>query len=135
MQIHTELNINYSDLNCFIQVNAYIAYKGANFVTKKMGHLDFQLKICEGLLGTYREQRKRAGRPQVGDVPIRLQERHFPKWLPNQDRKQCVVCRAATERKRKVRSWCPDCGVGLCVGRCFEQHHTLFRLPEQPVEE
>lgn len=35
-------------------------------------------------------------------------------------RKVCRLCGA------KVRTWCPEdfCGVGLCVGNCFQTYHT-----------
>ena len=48
-----------------------------------------------------------------------------PCWLLilEKKRKQCKVCSS------KVRTWCSDCQVGLCVG-CFETYHTRERFEE-----
>ena len=60
----------------------------------------------------------------------RLTERHFIDVVPGHGRRKCVVCAAVRRRAgsfagQRVRTWCPDCGVGLCIGQCFRRYHTL----------
>ena len=39
----------------------------------------------------------------------------------------CYVCQhteRGTQRRKMVTTWCKECGVGLCVGQCYQDYHT-----------
>ncbi|CAC5381293.1 unnamed protein product [Mytilus coruscus] len=107
-------------------LNAYICYKNTFVVQKKMDHLTFQQEIVQGLIGQHREGQTRPGRRSLFQS-IRLTARHFIEWIPNKRRMRCAVCSGKQNRfsGTRIRTWCPDCGVGPCVGRCFKHFHTL----------
>ncbi|VDI04490.1 Hypothetical predicted protein [Mytilus galloprovincialis] len=107
-------------------VNAYICYRNTFVVQKKMDHLTFQQEIIQGLIGQHREGQTRPGRRCLLQS-TRLTARHFIEWIPNKRRMRCAVCSGKENRfsGTRIRTWCPDCGVGLCVGRCFKHFHTL----------
>lgn len=46
-------------------------------------------------------------------------------------RRRCVRC-SALGRHRSISTQCSRCNVGLCVGKCFEEYHTLVNL-RKPV--
>ncbi|CAC5420054.1 unnamed protein product [Mytilus coruscus] len=107
-------------------VNAYICYKNTFVIQKKMDHLTFQQEIVQDLIGQHREGQTRPGRSCLHQS-TRLTARHFIEWIPYKRRMRCAVCSGKENRfsGTRIRTWCPDCGVGLCVGRCFKHFHTL----------
>lgn len=112
-------------------VNAYICYKSSFVIRKKMDHLQFQKKIVKGLLGNFREGRSKRGR--VGVLRCaRLTAKHFIDWVPGRKRMRCAVCakRGGNFAGTRIRTWCPDCSVGLCVGNCFKKFHTVIDYEE-----
>ncbi|GFV45451.1 piggyBac transposable element-derived protein 4 [Trichonephila clavipes] len=80
---------------------------------------------------------KNPGRPPAVDNPARLSGRHFISHIPPTPAKikstrQCKVCcskRDANGKKRRkeTRYWCKDCGVGLCLEKCFQLYHTKLK--------
>jgi hypothetical protein len=57
----------------------------------------------------------------------RLLGKHFPYNKPHRSR--CVVCSqqktsTGSRKDTKTRGYCPKCDVYLCIGECFESHHT-----------
>lgn len=52
-----------------------------------------------------------------------------PRRAGRKGQRECVVCKDTTmrERKRKrVTTTSKECNVGLCLGDCFQAHHTLL---------
>ncbi|VDI18358.1 Hypothetical predicted protein [Mytilus galloprovincialis] len=80
-----------------------------------MDHLTFQQEIIQGLIGQHREGQTRPGRRCLLQS-TRLTARHFIEWIPNKRRMRCAVCSCKENRfsGTRIRTWCPDCGVGLC---------------------
>ena len=72
--------------------NAYICYKNnINDPTpakKKMTHLQFMIRLVEGLIGGYEEPRTRVGRPSLGSPEARLTARHFLETIPDKKREK-----------------------------------------------
>ena len=62
-----------------------------NIIDRKMTHLEFQVALVEGLVAGHTETRRKAGRPSLGLEPARLTERHFVDYIPEKERKKCVV--------------------------------------------
>jgi hypothetical protein len=69
---------------------------------------------------------------------LRTQGQHFPDALHSprpqranetreDPRRKCIYC-----CKKHVLTICKQCGVFLCLGRCFHEFHTLRDLNEQP---
>ena len=90
-----------------------------------MTHLDLQVALVEGLIAGYEEPRTIAGRPSFVADEARF---HFIGYIPENKRHKCEVC---TQDKSVgfigscIRTWCSDCGVGLCISDCFRRYHTL----------
>ena len=118
---------------CFILVNAYVIYQQVWVIEKKMTHRQFFTSICTDLINQHNPQRKHPGRPAADPLPvIRLSDRHFLDLIPDRKRMVCAVCHQyhASQNDQmykgsRVRTWCADCGVGLCIGNCFRRYHTL----------
>ena len=58
----------------------------------------------------------------------RLTARHFIGYIPENKRRKCEVCtqdKSVGFKGSRIRTWCSDCGVGLCIGDCFRRYHTL----------
>ncbi|XP_071111498.1 piggyBac transposable element-derived protein 4-like [Haliotis cracherodii] len=104
-------------------VNAYVVYQRCWLQSRKLGRLPFQESIVASLVGDQVTSRS-ASKLGPAPHPLRLTGRHFPGVLPQKKRKQCAVCRG----RSRVRSWCPDCGVGLCISNCFRVYHTVLQL-------
>jgi hypothetical protein len=69
---------------------------------------------------------------------LRTQGQHFPDKFsrPRPQRegetrqdpgRKCIYC-----CRKKVLTFCKQCGVYLCIGRCFHEFHTHHNLNEQP---
>ncbi|CAC5426390.1 unnamed protein product [Mytilus coruscus] len=101
------------------------------FIQKKIDHLTFQQEIVQGLIGQHREGQTRPSRRRLHQS-TRLTARHFIEWIPNKRRMRCAVYSGKENRfsETRIRTWCPDCGVGLCVGRCFKNFHILLMYEE-----
>ncbi|CAB3980931.1 Hypothetical predicted protein [Paramuricea clavata] len=56
-----------------------------------MTHLQFMIRLVEGLIGSYEEPRTRVGRPSLGSPEARLTARHFLETIPDKKRKKCVL--------------------------------------------
>jgi len=121
----------FSFISYIISVNAYICYKNMFIIQKKVSHLTFQQQIVAGLIGNYRAGQGRTGRRSL-NCRVRLSGRHFIDWIPDKRRLKCAVCigKSGNFAGSWVRTWCPDCGVGLCVGQCFRNFHTLVMYEE-----
>jgi hypothetical protein len=77
-----------------------------------------------------------------GHVHVRTQGQHFPDAFRSprpqranetreDPRRKCIYC-----CKKHVLTFCKQCGIFLCLGRCFHDFHTLRDLDEQPeIEE
>ena len=63
---------------------------------------------------------------------VRFSGGHFIDWIPDKKRLKCAVCcgKSGNFAGSGVKTWCPDCGVGLCVGQCFRDFHTLVMCEE-----
>ena len=82
---------------------------------------DFEVDLAKLIIGNFCYQRK-PGRKQA-----RFAERHFPDFLPMNDKgkrmeRRCVICCESSIRK-KTSYYCPDCDVGLCGAPCFRMYH------------
>ena len=89
-----------------------------------MTHLYFQVALVEGLIARYEKPRTRAGRPSLVADEARLTDRHFIGYIPENKRRKCEVCtqgKFVGFKGSRIRTWCSDCGVGLCIGDCFRR--------------
>lgn len=117
-------------------LNAYNLYK---FHTKQSISLRyFSLNVCKQLLTKYGQfQRTAKGKfveqPETSRLaPRQWCQTHFLDRLPETQKgklsqRTCHVCantKNIEERRRKlVTTWCPTCGVGLCLP-CFKIYHS-----------
>ena len=77
----------------------------------------------------YGAKNNRTGSKSSVENLLRLTDKHFVRIYPRTEKKSnpqisCVRCRSRGVRK-DTRYWCIDCGVGLCLDKCFEAYHTL----------
>ena len=84
--------------------NAYICYKqNLNKQGKTMTHLEFLIQLVKGLVGPFREPRKKVGRPSLGPLKARQTARHFMEMIPDQKReKVCCLCNKTQPASRVV---------------------------------
>ena len=80
----------------------------------------FRIDLAKQLIGNFSSRRKR-GRPSDEPLSLRNVERHFPEYLPTNERR-CKVCFDSGVRKM-TSYFCPDCDVGLCAAPCFRKYH------------
>ncbi|CAG5059128.1 unnamed protein product [Parnassius apollo] len=118
-------------------LNAFIIYL-RNPMYHMYSHRQFRLKVAEGLLSRY---------PCVSSVPPRVPNQlqrlalrlelgnHFPIYTEaasrpgKQKRKQLRCVRCAVLKKRVVVTiMCKLCQVPLCLGKCWEDYHTVKNL-------
>ncbi|KAI5639207.1 transposase IS4 domain-containing protein [Phthorimaea operculella] len=68
-----------------------------------------------------------------GKVPVRLEDTnthfavHTAKVKGKLTRRRCACCSARGKQKR-ITTMCKKCDVGLCLGDCWIDYHTLLRL-------
>ncbi|KAK3106829.1 hypothetical protein FSP39_000814 [Pinctada imbricata] len=108
--------------------NAYVIYIQNRGLRTKITRVEFVMDLCRGLVGTYREDKGRPGRPRAIAMR-RLTERHFIEMIEGKKRKRCTLC------SKKIRTWCPSCGVGLCLTTCFKAFHTVGSVSRHGLEE
>jgi hypothetical protein len=130
-------------------INAFILYRKFGPATKTE-HSGFKLSIVNDLI----EEAASAPRPQpekgrkiLGEKPSRLIDRHFPSHIPPKEgakraipARDCGACnfkisKRRSRKRKQTTYWCQDCGIPLCVPRCFEVYHTIYNyravlLPE-----
>ena len=115
--------------------NSYLLYK--NVVGKRITFLEFRIQVVEELLHKYDDAasgQKNVGRPPAIDNPACLTERHFISHIPptpakREPTRQCKVCCSKKDKngkkiRKETRFFCSDCGVGLCLEKCFQLYHT-----------
>ena len=107
-------------------LNSFILYQH-NGDLPKLDRQKFMVKVVEGLIGGFREQRSRPG-PKIKDPPNRLlnPDKHFKQTkLEKGKKKNCVACTKLQDNIR-VRTLyiCGECNVALCIGECWEKFHT-----------
>ena len=129
-------------LNAMIS-NGYVIYRKYSSDSSLMSHYDFRLQLMKELITSSQHINlpNHSQRRASVDAPNRLRLKHFAQYNPRTEkqlhpRKHCVVCKAKGRRKESV-FWCPDCGVGLCVPRCFKDYHTklVYDQPEYDENE
>ena len=86
----------------------------------------FRIDLGKQLIGNFSSRRKR-GRPSDEHLLARHVERHFPSFLPNNEKgkrkeRRCKVC-SDQGKSKKTSYFCPDCDVGLCAAPCFRLYH------------
>lgn len=97
--------------------NAFIIYQKSGNTTT---HLEFRLKLVEGLIQLNCDPQSRPKKGRLSDNTLsRLTERHFPDYLPPTEKKEsptrrCVVCtrKKSSQGNKDVvpRLWCrPVC--------------------------
>lgn len=87
---------------------------------------DFKVDLAKLLIGNFCSWQKH-GRTSLNNQQARFVERHFPDFLPLNDKgkrmeRRCVICSQASIRKN-TSYYCPDCDVGLCAAPCFRMYH------------
>jgi hypothetical protein len=99
----------------------------------KLSQRDFRLALVRNMLehaarGPPQPQRP-MGRPPVLSATIsRLNEANRHHWpMSSAQRMLCHVC-SARGVKRKIKTKCMKCAVGLCILRCFVDYHKKVRL-------
>ncbi|CAC5365771.1 unnamed protein product [Mytilus coruscus] len=115
-------------INMILRVigNAYVLYQRNRRLLHKMTRMEFHSQIYHQLIGDLRVDRNIPRGPCNGSR--RLTERKFIENLPGKSRRPCHVCSRQTlcgrnEKRSQVRTWCPECNVGLCLGYCFRIYH------------
>ena len=107
-------------------LNSFILYQ-RNGDLPKLDRQKSMVKVVEGLIGGFREQRNRPG-PKIKDAPNRLlnPEKHFKQTkLEKGKKKNCVVCTKLQDNIHVCTSYiCGKCNVALCIGECWEKYHT-----------
>ncbi|XP_065924938.1 uncharacterized protein [Magallana gigas] len=68
--------------------NAYIIYRQNRGLRTKMNRMDFQMGVCLGLVGNFRQPRRLAGRPSLS-AQARLTERNFIEQLDGENINIC----------------------------------------------
>lgn len=68
-------------------------------------------------------------------------ETHYPVHVPppplkpqNKGQRECTVCKTTVRREKKcklVTTMCNGCNVGLWIGGCFRQYHSLMTFQVQ----
>lgn len=87
---------------------------------------DFKVDLAKLLIGNFCSWQKH-GRTSLNNQQARFVERHFPDFLPLNDKgkrmeRRRVICSQASIRKN-TSYYCPDCDVGLCAAPCFRMYH------------
>lgn len=122
--------------------NSFCIWKKLNLNKGSTNHLDYRKLLIEEIVThhSYGYGTKQSGKRNVGDNPMRLGGRHFPEQYPKTGKKtyaqvQCVRC-SALKRRKDSRYWCRECGVGLCLEKCFRIYHTKkhYELSESESE-
>ena len=74
-------------------------------------------------------------------VQLRTQGQHFPDKFERPRKQSADQTRANPQRKciyccdKQVLTFCKQCGVFLCLGRCYHEFHTLHDLADEPKNE
>ena len=105
--------------------NSKVLYDESLHTTRK-SLKDFKVDLSKLLVGSFCSRRKR-GRSSLDAPQAKFVERHFPAFLPVNDKgrrmeRRCVICSAANIKK-KTSYCCPVCDVGLCAAPCFRMFH------------
>lgn len=117
-------------------LNAYIMYL-KNPMPRVLSHRQSRLKLAESLCKIFpRDQPARVlALPPAGERRLDTTLRHFPgntKLVPGtrkHSKRRCARCSAKVPAVRsQVTIMCTDCNVGLCIGRCWVEYHTLTEL-------
>ena len=133
-QDRTQLFFHLVDISMLNAYNIWLATHESS-PTKKLKLREFVYNVAIQLLERYGQPtRATVGRLPTG-FPDRLQgtfDRHFLIYTDKINGKkiarQCYVCRHTKRRPQKrtrVTVICKECDVGLCVGQCFVDFHTL----------
>ena len=103
--------------------------------TRKQKYRDFVYNVAYQLLQEFGQPSKPIrGRPATyqPDRIVEGIERHYivntEKRNGRRDRVVCHVCYNTTrgnKKKVRVNTICQECNVGLCIGECFRDFHTL----------
>ena len=118
-------------------VNSYAIYKlngRDKLLTHKAFRLELACPLCEPLLLARADPSSshiplRGRRPSEGLA--RLTGKHFIYRV--EERGRCCVCAKQVKangksRDTKVRTVCRKCNVHLCIGECYELHHTKANI-------
>lgn len=97
---------------------------------RKLSALEFRSKLIGQIIKKYEydtDTFQKGGRTSTAENPFRLVERHFPSYVPANEKKanairRCVVCKKHGAG-RENRYECVRCDVGLCAAPCFERYH------------
>ncbi|XP_048006785.1 piggyBac transposable element-derived protein 4-like isoform X1 [Leguminivora glycinivorella] len=114
-------------------LNAYVLYQ-SNCTSKPISHRNFRYDLAENLAVRYGIT-KVTTQPVSRGNEIRLDGKndHYPTHteMPTgknrRSRRRCHRCQALG-RRSQVTIMCSKCQVGLCVGQCWKEYHTLKRL-------
>ncbi|KAK3892069.1 hypothetical protein Pcinc_004038 [Petrolisthes cinctipes] len=103
--------------------------------TKKPKLREFIYNVAYQLLEKYGQPTTNIKGRRHNPLPDRIIEgysRHYPIHTEmvngQRQRKECYVCNHTTKRPKKrtrVNIICNECKIGLCVGDCFRDYHTL----------
>ena len=87
------------------------------------GQLRFREELMHELLAQLPPEQKpqRAGaRPNPATA---LAKDHYPEHTDS--RGDCVVCSDRSVERTRSRFICAECGVHLCIGKCFSAYHSV----------
>ncbi|KAK4325319.1 hypothetical protein Pmani_004100 [Petrolisthes manimaculis] len=103
--------------------------------TKKPKLREFIYNVAYQILEEYGQPTTNIKGRRPNPLPDRIIEgysRHYPMHTEmvngQRQRKECYVCNHTTKRPKKrtrVNIICNECKIGLCVGDCFRDYHTL----------
>lgn len=115
--------------------NAFIIYQKSGNTTT---HLEFRLKLMEGLIQLNCDPQSRPKKGRLSDNTLsRLTERHFPDYLPPTEKKEsptrrCVVCTRQKKLARKQGRGAQTV-VSPCVRYSVFAHITQRQTFERDV--
>lgn len=104
--------------------------------TKKPKLREFVYSVAYQLREKYGQPTTTLKGRRPNSLPDRIMEASVPRHYPvhtqmvngHRLRKECHVCKHTAKRPQKrtrVNIICNECNVGLCMGDCFRDYHTL----------
>lgn len=114
-------------------LNAYIMYC-KNPMFRVLTHRQFRMKVAEDLCSRFpRDDVERPlQQPTANITRLNHALKHFPVYTEilsgiRRSKRRCARC-SARQVRTQVTTMCKDCQIGLCLGRCWMEYHTLTSL-------
>ncbi|KAI8432971.1 hypothetical protein MSG28_013858 [Choristoneura fumiferana] len=118
-------------------LNAYVLYQSNCNTTKPISHRSFRYELAENLAVRFGTT-KISSQPASKSMEVRLDGKndHYPTHTETpsgknrRSRRRCGRCQALG-RRSQVTIMCAKCQVGLCIGACWKEYHTVKCLNKE----